>query len=164
MNKIIIFASCVVSIIFINLGMSTKAQVDNLRDQDVQLQSSNLNMKQKISKKEILTRRKGLPLSVEYGLFMNQVRMLEDYDGTNMDVQLNGEKDVADITTRYEDTEYKGVRGLKIKILVNKFSKETNMGAVLDDIHLLEKNTDFLASEITKDNNDLTIKGEIYGL
>jgi len=38
------------------------------------------------------------------------------------------------------------------------------MGAVLDDIHLLEKNTDFKASEISKDSNNLIVKGEIYGL
>ena len=90
--------------------------------------------------------------------------MLEGFGGTNMDVQLDGVKDAGDISTQFEDTEYKGVRGLKIKIVVNKFSKETDMGAVLDDIHLLEKNTDFIASEISKDSNNLIVKGEIYGL
>ena len=164
MNKIIIFAAFVVSIIFINLGMSTKTEVDNLKDANTQLEANNQDMKQKISDKETLLKRKGVLLPVEYGLFMNQVRMLEGFGGTNMDVELDGVKDAGDISTQFEDTEYKGVRGLKIKIAVNKFSKETDMGAVLDDIHLLEKNTDFIASEISKDSNNLIVKGEIYGL
>ena len=51
-----------------------------------------------------------------------------------------------------------------MKIVINKYSKETDMGAVLDDIHLLEKNTDFTATQIVKDNNNLIVKGEIYGI
>jgi hypothetical protein len=144
--------------------MSTKAQVDNLRDEFSQLEANNLDMKQKINEKGFLVKREGVLLPVEYNLVINQVRMLEGYSGTNMALQLNGIKDAADISTQFEGTEYKGVRGLRIKIVVNKFSKETDMGVVLDDIHLLEENTDFMASEITKDNNNLIVKGEIYGL
>ena len=77
---------------------------------------------------------------------------------------LKGAMDSQDISSHYVDTEYKGIRGLKIQIVVDKFSKETDMGAVLDDIHLLEKNTDFVSSEISKDNNNLIVKGEVYGL
>jgi len=164
MNKIIIFISFVVSIVLVNFGMSTKAQVDNLRDEFSQLEANNLDMKQKINEKGFLVKREGVLLPVEYNLVINQVRMLEGYSGTNMALQLNGIKDAADISTQFEGTEYKGVRGLRIKIVVNKFSKETDMGVVLDDIHLLEENTDFMASEITKDNNNLIVKGEIYGL
>ena len=164
MNKIIIFVSFVISILFLHFGMSTKTEVDNLKDVNTQFEANNQDMKQKISEKETLLKRKGVLLPVEYGLFMNQVRMLEGFGGTNMDVELDGVKDAGDISTQFEDTEYKGVRGLKIKIVVNKFSKETDMGAVLDDIHLLEKNTDFMASEISKDSNNLIVKGEIYGL
>jgi len=164
MNKIIIFISFVISVVLVDLGMSTKAQVDNLREESSQLAANNLDMKHKIREKEFLVKHEGVPLPTEYSLVLNQVRMLEGYSGTNMDVQLDGIKDAADITTQFEGTEYKGVRGLRIKIVVNKFSKETDMGAVLDDIHLLEKNTDFIASEISKDNNNLIVKGEIYGL
>ena len=164
MNKIIIFVSFGISVVLANLGMSTKAQVDNLREESSQLAANNLDMKQKISEKEFLVKREGIPLPTEYSLVLNQARMLEGYSGTNMDVQLDGIKDVADITTQFEGTEYRGVWGLEIKIVVNKFSKETDMGAVLDDIHLLEKNTDFMASDISKDNNNLIVKGEVYGL
>jgi hypothetical protein len=95
---------------------------------------------------------------------MNQIRLLESYSGTSMNVQLEATTDTQDISSHYEDTQYKGIRGLPIKIVVDKFSKETDMGAVLDDIHVLEKNTDFIASEISKDNNNLIVKGEVYGL
>jgi hypothetical protein len=72
--------------------------------------------------------------------------------------------DTQDISSHYENTEYKGIRGLKIKIVVNKFLKETGMETVLDNIQILEKNTDFMVTEISKDNNNLIVKGEVYGL
>ena len=52
MNKIIIFISIVVSIVLINLGRSIKAQGDNLKIENAQLQANNLNMKHKIKDKE----------------------------------------------------------------------------------------------------------------
>lgn len=164
MNKIIIFISFVVSIVLINLGMSTKAQVDELKNENVQLQANNFDRKLKIKDKESLPKKVPVPISTEYGVVMNQIRLLESTSGTNMNVQLEGTMDTQDISSHYEDTEYKGIRGLKIRIVVDKFSKETDMGAVLDDVHLLEKNTDFMASEISKDNNNLIVKGEVYGL
>jgi hypothetical protein len=164
MNKIIIFISLVVSIALINFGSSTKAQIDDLKSQNAQLQTNNLDMYQKIKDKESLPKESPVPISTEYGVVLNQIRLLESYSGTSMNVQLEGTPDAQDISSHYEDTQYKGIRGLKIKIVVDKFSKETDMGAVLDDIHLLERNTDFSASEISKDNNNLIVKGEVYGL
>jgi hypothetical protein len=164
MNKIIVFISLIVSIILINWGMATKAQMDELKSEDSQLEVSNFDMKQKIKDKESLPKQVPVPISTEYSVVLNQIRLLESYSGTSMNVQLEGAVDTQDITSHYEDTEYKGIRGLKIQIVVDKFSKETDMGAVLDDIHLLEKNTDFMASEISKDNNNLIVKGEVYGL
>ncbi len=164
MNKIIIFISIVASIVLINLGISVKAQVDDFKIENSRLQANNLDMKQKIKIKESLPKEVPVPLSTEYSVVLNQIRLLESYSGTSMNVQLEGAMDSQDISSHYEDTEYKGIRGLKIRIVVDKFSKETDMGAVLDDIHLLEKNTDFMASEISKDNNNLIVKGEVYGL
>ena len=164
MNKIIILISFIVSIVLVNEGLSTKAQLDNLRDEEAGLQAANHDMKRSISGKESLPKRKPVSLSVEYGLVVDQVRKLESYSGINMNVQLEGLKDVDDISLEYVDTLYKGVRGLKIKIVVDKFSKQTDMGGVLDDIHLLERGTDFIVSQISKDNNNLIVKGEVYGL
>ena len=164
MNKIIIFISFIVAIVLGSVGRSTNLDVNNQKEEYAQLESNNFEMSQKIKDKEFLTKRKPVPLAREYSLVMNHVRILESYSGTRMNVELEGIKDVDDISSRYVDTEYKGVMGLKIRIVVDKFSKETDMGAMLDDIHLLEKNTDFMATEITKDNNNLIIKGEVYGL
>jgi len=164
MNNILIFISFVISMGLVNGGMSTKAQVNNLRNDDQQLRVENFNMQQEIRDKDSLVKREGVLLSTEYGLVMNQVRILESYSGTSMNVGLEAYRDTDDVSAQYVDTRYKGVKGLKIKIVVDKFSKETDMGAVLDDIHELEKNTDFMASEISTDNNNLIVKGEIYGL
>jgi len=164
MNKIIVLIAVVLSVVLINLGLSSRAQIDELRTENTELESGNLEMKQRIKDKELLPKKAPVPLSVEYNVVMNQIRILESYGGTSMNVQLDNALDVQDISSRYVETEYKGIRGLKIKIVVDKFSHETDMGAVLDDIHLLEKNTDFVASEISKDNNTLIVKGEVYGL
>jgi len=164
MNKIIICISMLVTFVLINSGISVKTQVEVLKKENSGLQSGNLYLKNKIKSKEFLPKLAPIPISTEYSLVLNQIRLLESYSGTSMNVQLDGGVDTQDISRDYEDTQYKGIRGLKIKIVVDKFSKETDMGAVLDDIHLLEKNTDFMASEISKDNNNLIVKGEIYGL
>ena len=164
MNKVIVFISFVAAIVFINWGMTTKTQVDEINSKAAQLRTKNLEIKYKINEKASLTKQPPVLLGTEYSVVLNQIRLLESYSGTVMNVQLEGSMDTPDITSHYEDTEYQGIRGLKIRIVVDKFSKETDMGAVLDDIHLLEKNSDFIASEISKDNNNLIVKGEVYGL
>jgi hypothetical protein len=164
MNKMVIFISLVAAIVLINWGMSAKAQIDELKSESLRLEINNFKMKQKIKYEESLTKLAPIPLSKEYSLVLNQIRLLENHSGTSMNIQLVGTMNTQDISSHFEDTEYKGIRGLKVQIVVDKFSKETDMGAVLDDIRLLEKNTDFMASEISKENNDLIVKGEVYGL
>jgi len=164
MKKIIIILSFLAGTIFINLGMSAKAHINNIKDEITQLNSENLDMEQKEKTKEMLYKSEPVALTTEYGLIMNQTLLLESYSGTGMSIQLEDTKNEDDLSSQYVATEYNQVKGLKIQIVIDKFSKETDMGAVLDDIHLLEKNTDFLASEIDKDNNNLIVKGEIYGI
>lgn len=164
MNKIIILLSFVVSAVLINFGVSAKARIDDLRIKNAQYQADNIDMNRKIKIKESLPKQTPVVLLTAYHAVLNQIRWLESTSGTVMNVQLRGAMDTPDIAGHYEDTPYQGIRGLKIQIVVDKFSKETDMGAVLDDIHLLEKNTDFIASEISKDNNNLIVQGEIYGV
>jgi len=164
MNKMVIFISCLIFIVLMDIGFNAAKQVSNQREALQQLETDNVQMKDQIAFTELLPKSKPFALADAYALVMDQIRMLQAYSGTNMNVQLENIKDSDDISSSYVSTVYKGVEGLKIKIIVDKFSKETDMGAVLDDIHLLEKNTDFMATEITKDNNDLIVKGEIYGL
>ena len=47
---------------------------------------------------------------------------------------------------------------------VDKFSNETDMGAVLNDIYQLEMSTDFKVTEINKEGNTLIVKGDVYGI
>jgi hypothetical protein len=163
-NKAIIFISLVVSAILINFGVSVKAQVDGLKIENSQLQADNFDMTQKIKIKGSLPKQAPVLLSMAYSVVLNQIRLLESNSGTSMNIKLEGAMDTQDISSHYEDTPYKGIKGLKIQIVVDKFSKETDMGAVLDDIHLLEKNTDFMSTEISKDNSNLIVKGEVYGI
>jgi hypothetical protein len=163
MNKIIIFISLFISAVLINFGISAKEKVEGFKSENSQLQANNLDMKQRIKYKGSLSKQVPVSLTTAYSVVLNQIRLLESYSGTSMNVQLDGGIDSQDISSHYEDTPYKGIRGLRIQIMVNKFSKEIDMGAVLDDIHLLEKNTDFVSTEISKDNNNLIVKGEVYG-
>jgi len=164
MNRGVIILSLFVSLAFVHLGTFNKSEADGLRRKVAQLKSDNLEMKQEIKVKEDMVKRRPVPLPIAFAAVMNETRILESDSGKNMNVQLEDAKDAEDISTHYVATSYRGVRGLKIKIVIDKFSKETDMGAVLDDIHLLEKNTDFIAEEINKDSNHLIVKGEIYGI
>ena len=163
MNKVIIFMVFFISILLINHGLTLKAQIDDLKNNITKIQISDIEMRHKLKDKESLSRQAPVPITTEFNLVLNQLRMLESYSGTSMDVQLEGTLDSQDIVNHFENTEYRDIKGIKIRITVNKFTKETDMGAVLDDIHLLEKNSDFITSEITQDNDRLIVKGEIYG-
>jgi len=164
MNKIVIFFAFAFFILLVNDGVSIKAHADSLKSEYLKLVQNNLKMKEEVQNKKMLIKRPPLWLSAEYGVVMNQVKSIENSSGTSMNVQLEGVKDAEDITSHFVSTAYKGVKGLRVRIVIDKFSQEADMGAMLDDIHLLEKTTDFMALEISKNNNNLVVKGEIYGL
>ena len=164
MNKLVIFFVSIIAIYLVHMGIDTNTNIADMKMQISQIESSNQDMKEQIGEKQHLKKMKPIPLSDEYARFLNQVRVIEDYSGTSMNIELEDKTDVNDISQQFSLSEYKGVRELKLKIIIDKFSKETDMGAVLDDIHQLEKFTDFKATEINKDNNSLIVKGEVYGL
>ena len=164
MNKIMVLFSLAVSMVLIYFGISQRAQMNEQRIQLAQLQVKNMERKQSVKDKEILSRSNPVFLSEEYGVLMDKVRILAGNSGIGMNVALQEGRDAADIADHYVDTPYSGVKALKIKIVVDRFSKETDMGMVLDDIHVLEKSTDFLVSEISRELDHLSVKGEIYGL
>ncbi|MDE2026951.1 MAG: hypothetical protein KGJ11_00240 [Candidatus Omnitrophica bacterium] len=164
MNKTAVFMSLTFSVVLGYFGMNTHAQVQYIKEGISQIEQKNDAMQQSLKDKVGIKRAAPVPLSKEYNLVMNQMRILEGYSGTSIDVQLDGIKDTSDIRSQFQNTEYKGVKGLMVKIVIDKYSKQTDMGAVLDDIYLLEKNTDFTTTQIIKDNNNLIVKGEIYGI
>jgi len=164
MNKPIIITALIVSLSLFHLALNTKSQTDALSESLYQIKLSNQQMERQIHYKNTLSKSKGGALSDAYRMFMNQVRDLQNNSAISMRVQLANAKDSNDISQLYVPTAYKGVRGIKIKIIVDGISGGTDMGLVLDNIHHLERNSDFLVNEISKDNNDLIVKGELYGL
>ena len=164
MNKIILFISLMIAAVLVNAGISTRIKTDDLRRKKTNLDADNRQMQAEIKDKESLVKREPVLLSKEYALLINQTKILESYSGTSMELGLEGLKDADDVADHYVDTSYRGIKGLKLCIMVDKFSKEADMGAVLDDIHSLEKNTDFLATQISQSSNNLIVKGELYGI
>ncbi len=153
-----------ITVLLIHYGVVTNAQVDDLKKEISQMQVGDLEMRQEIKDKRHLHSQAPTTLITAYNRFLNQVRLLESYSGTSMDVQLEENAGTQDIMDHFKNTEYKGIKGLKIRIVVKKFTKEADMGAVLDDIHILETYTDFMACEISQENDRLIVKGEIYGI
>lgn len=164
MNKLIILTAVLVSGFIFHAGYSLESKALDLAKQVHEIHSSNEMTEKEVFYKKSLFKIKGIPLLKAYSLLMNQVNDLESYSGTSMNVQLPNAKDANDISQYFVTTDYKRVKGLKLNIVINKFTESTDMGAVLDDVHLLEMNTDFLATQIIKEKDDLIVKGELYGL
>ena len=62
------------------------------------------------------------------------------------------------------DSSFRNVKILPIVLKINKFSKGTDLASVLNDIYVLEKQTDLKINEITNENDVLEVKGELYGV
>lgn len=164
MNKIIIFVSLLVLAVLINGGVSSRTQMEKIKNDILKLQVNIQEMKQKVRIKKSLPFRSPVFLSTAYIVLLNQIRYWESDGSLSMNVQLDGGTDAQDISSHFERTEYKGIKGLKIKIVVDRLSQAVDMGEVLDDIDLLERKADFKVLEINKASDNLTIKGEVYGL
>ena len=164
MNKIMILICIVVSIFFANVGVSINAQVDSLSKQieDVLIQNNHIEVE--ISNRQQLTQRPPVVISKALNLVINETRYLEEFSGTAMNIIIEKSADNEDVSKHYIDSQYRGIKKLPIVLQVDKFSNETDMGAVLNDIYQLEIETDFKVTEINKDGNTLIVKGDVYGL
>lgn len=163
MNKIVVVICIVVSIFFANAGASISTQIRSLERQtkDILIQNEHIGME--ISKKQQLTPRPPVDISKAYSLVINNIRYLESNSGTAMNLMIEKSQDNEDISDHYIDSQYRGIKKLPVKIQIDKFSGETDMGAVLNDIYQLESGTDIKAIEINKEGNSLIVKGEVYG-
>ena len=164
MNNVLIFTSLLISAVFANLGLDAQKHYNVIKTENSKLQRENQLIYQQIRDKKSLPKQAPVPISAAYGTVLNRLAILNSNSSAKMTVQLEAGTDTDDISTHFEGTVYNGIKGLRIKIVVDKFFQETDMGAVLDDIYLLEMDTDFLVSKITMDNNHLIVKGEIYGI
>jgi hypothetical protein len=164
MNKIIIPICVVVSIFFINVGLSINEQIDGLYKQSKDLLIQNNHIEVEISNRRLLTQKPPVAISKSFSLVINEIRYLESNSGTVMNLSIEKSQDNEDISNHYIDSQYRGIKKLPVMLQVDKFSSETDMGAVLNDIYQLEMGTDFKASEINKEGNALFVKGDVYGL
>ena len=164
MNKFIILICAVVSIFFVNVGLSINAQVDGLAKQTEGILIQNNHMGVGISNRQLLAQRPPVFISKAFSLVINGIRYLEENSGTTMNLTIEKSKDNDDISNYYIDSHYRGIKKLSVMLEVDKFSSETDMGAVLNDIYQLEVETDFKVTEINKEGNTLIVKGDVYGL
>ena len=93
MNNPAIFVSLILSVVLVYFGMNAGSQGQDIREGISLIEEKNNQMQQSLKEKAGIKRLAPVSLSMEYNLVMNQVRMLEGYSGTSMDVQLDGTKD-----------------------------------------------------------------------
>jgi hypothetical protein len=164
MNKAFLFIALSVSGLFVYLALGEAQKVIHLKKELARLKANNTAIQQKIRARGSLTKLPPIPMPEAYRFFLNQIRLIENYSGAKMDVQLEEGKPLEIISTHYKDAPYKDVKALRIKMLVNRVPEEEGIGMILDDMHLLEKNTDFMVMEVNRESHALTVKGELYGV
>lgn len=164
MNKIIILICVLVSIFFVNSGLSVNAKLEDLSKQSLEIFTKNNHMQKEILYRQSLAQRPPVAISKAFSLVINEIRYLESSSGTAMNLIIEKSQDNEEISNHYVDSQYRGIKKLSVTIRVDKFSDETDMGAVLNDIYQLEVETDFKAMEINKEGNALIVKGDVYGL
>ena len=164
MNKIIIIASVIISIILFNFGFSFNGQAIVLNDQKEQIYRENNTMTQELKQKAQFVKKAPVRISKAFCLLINLLRMLENYSGTKMELSFitKGEKNI--LEDYFSDSTFRNVKILPIVLKINKFSKESDLASVLKDIYVLEKQTDLKVNVITNENDVLEVKGELYGI
>ena len=164
MNKYTIFIAFVITVFFLHSAFALRSQTMDTKKQKDNMLSENLALSNELGLKEGFKRDGPKAISMAFALFVNETKMFETYSGTQMKIVFNGTKENENIEDHYVETEFRRVKGLPLTISVEKFSNETDMAGVLNDIYLLEKRTDFKVSEISTENNVLIVKGELYGI
>ncbi len=160
-----IVISVVITVFFINLGLTLRSQTRQVKIEKEEISSQNLVLANEVDQKQLFKKNEPKTISNAFTLFVNEMKMFEIYSGTRMNIVFNGwPKENENIEDHYVDTEFRNVKGLSLTISVEKFSNETDMAGVLNDIYLLENRTDFKVSEISTENNVLIVKGELYGI
>lgn len=165
MNKIMIVMAVVIAAFFMEGGLMLRSRTMDTEKQKNDMVSENLALADEVGQKQRFKKNAPKTISNAFSLFVNETKMFETYGGTRMNIVFNGEaRENEDIEDYYADTEFRNVKGLRLTIHVEKFSNETDMAEVLNDIYLLEGRTDFKVSEISTENNALIVKGELYGI
>lgn len=165
MNKIMIVMAVVIAVFFINTGLTLRAQSGQVKIEKNEIISQNLALFNEAEQKQLFKKSEPKTISNAFTWFVNETKMFEGTSGTRMNIVFKGEaRENENIEEHYVDTEFRNVKGLSLTISIEKFSNETDMAEVLNDIYLLENRTDFKVSEISTENSVLIVKGELYGI
>ncbi len=164
MNKMIIGVSVAIGIFLINSGLMLHRQTIQADAQKNMLLTENLVLSHEIKQEQSFKKNEPKTISQSFTIFVNETKMFETYSGTRMNIVLEGAKENENLEDHLVATAFRGVKALPLNIRVEKFSNETDMGEVLNDIFLLERRTDFKVSEISTEDNTLLAKGELYGI
>ena len=163
MNNMLVVLAIIVAGVLINGGYGRSSQTMVLKDQKNKMEIEDRRMADELFEKQGIKRSKPQAISKAFIFFLNQTKMFESYSGTQMSIEFNN-KEEEDIEDYYVKTVFRQVKGLPLTINIDKFSNETDMVEVLNDIYLLENHTDFKVTSIVSDNNTLIVKGELYGI
>lgn len=164
MNKIMIAIAVVIMILLIHSGLILRSQTMDIMKQKNKTVSENSALSEELGQKQKIKKKGPKSISHAFSLFINVTKMFETYSGTQMNIVWANTKENENIEEHYVDTSFRGVKALPMTISVEKFSNETDMAEVLNDVYLLEKRTDFKVSGISTENNSLIVKGELYGI
>jgi len=159
-----IWVGLIIAFLFIEGALNLRVQEQEAQKSKDHLAAENQRLEGEINHKQSFKKNEPRYISKAFNLFVNQMKIFEAFSGTQMNFSLGGRKEKESIEDHFVPTHFRGVKALPILINVQKFSNQTDMGEVLNDIFLLENRTDFKVSEISSENNALVVKGELYGI
>lgn len=162
--KIAVVVSVLAASILVNWGFHLNTRTSQILQRKIHEEKTNNDLSREMRFKETLKKEEPQALSSAFAFFINQSKLIETYSGTRMKLVFTGNRINENIQAHYVSTEFRNVKGLPLTINVEKFTKETDMTEVLNDIYLLERRTDFKVLEISSENDILTVKGELYGV
>ena len=163
MKRTMILMACVIAAFLIQSVVTLKARTMDISKQRDWILLENSFLSDELKRKQGFKINEPKTISDAFSLFINEAKMFETYSGTRINVIMNTLRENEEIEDHYVSTPFRSVKGLPLTISVEKFSNVTDMAGVLNDIYLLEKHTDFKVTEISTENNDLIVKGELYG-
>jgi hypothetical protein len=164
MNKILIVTASVLSLVLGNFGASLRAQARDSNQLKEQLRQGNDALEQELKFKQTFPQNEPVSIAKAFDRLINRMRMLENYGGTHMELLWMVTNETDDLENYLKGSSFRQVRILPVVFKVNKYSSETDMGCVLNDIYALEKQTDLKVNDITGRGDVLEVKGELYGI
>ena len=159
-----IVAALMITFLLIHSGLILREKATQVRQEKENMSTENIALSDEIDEKRKFRQSQPESIANALTLLVNEIKMVEIYGGTRMTMVFTSKRDNADIQDHFVDTEFRHVKGFPLTICVDRFSDETDMVAVLNDIYLLENRTDLKVSEISMQSNGLIVKGELYGI